>query len=347
MGKLSMLRQQMKNNARERVASRKHIRVIGLGGTISMTTIGSEGGQATLDAIDLIANVSDALGEVQLSSVQPFILPSASMGLDQFRLLLEAIEAAELDGVDGIVITHGTDSLEETAFALSVCQLPKIPIVLTGAMRRADDLSADGPVNIANACITAATSMPEDMGPLVLFNSEVFSARHVTKSDSVLANAFSSFPSGPIGRVIEGKLQLISRPVKPLVGTLRPGDLNARVGVVGAGWGRERTLLDCISSKSLDGVVIAGLGAGHVSQDAVGRMVEINNEMPVIVASRCASGTTLTRTYGFAGGEIDLWSKGMIFAGGLSASKASVLLEILLSDGASRENIKRAFAVLG
>ncbi|MFF3356729.1 asparaginase [Streptomyces sp. NPDC002917] len=328
---------------------RPTVLVVGLGGTIAMTPSATDGAaRPTLSAEDLLAAVPQlAYTDVDIKTLSFTSKPGASLTLDDIEELASRLWAMDSEGAfDGIVVTQGTDTLEETSYLLSLLYEAKAPLVVTGAMRAPYLAGADGPANLLAAVTVAASPQARGLGVLVVFNDQVFDAARVRKSHSTSTNAFTAPDTGPLGTVVEGRLRLLATPAhKPLAmaaALTRP----ARVGLYVASLGDDGALLASLLDQ-VDGMVIAGFGVGHVPETWVPILHKAAQRIPVVFASRTGGGTTLTRAYGFDGSEKDLLSCGLIGAGHLDPYKARHLLTVLLRSGAGREKVRATFAPAG
>ncbi|HZM84035.1 MAG TPA: asparaginase, partial [Candidatus Limnocylindrales bacterium] len=260
--------------------------------------------------------------------------------------LARQIPAAVAEGADGIVVTQGTDTIEETSFLLDLYHQGDEPVVVTGAMRNPSLAGPDGPANLLGAIVTAAHPATAGLGALVVFADEIHAARRVRKTHSMNIDTFKSPNGGPIGYVVEGV---------PIVHNHLPHRLNVppptietlpKVGIIPIALGDEGELLEGIESK-VDALVIAAMGVGHVPDRLVPRLEELAAGMPVVLASRTAAGPVLRKTYGFAGSERDLNARGLMPAGYLDPYKVRVLLIAALAAQADRARIAAAVAVAG
>lgn len=324
------------------------VALLSLGGTIFMAQDAS-GANATPDdgaGERLLAQVA---GETQLSSHALANISSSDVRPHHLREVLVRARAAVDDGAAGVVLTQGTDTLEETAFVLSRYWDREAPLVVTGAMRPASDLGADGPANLRDAVHTATATSARGLGVLVVFDGHAHLADQVTKASSRSVSAFVSDPSGPLAIVEEQNLRLLHRPL-PRAALLPgvPPDRFPAVPLLAAGLDEDLALLDHLPPEQLAGLVIDGVGMGHVSPAAMPRLrLLLGAGVPVVVAARTWRGGTSTHHYAYPGSEVDLLDSGALMAGLLPAVKARLLLQVLLADGASDEGIRAAFASYG
>jgi L-asparaginase len=314
------------------------VSVLVAGGTISMT--GESGASPDLDAEALLASVPGNVDIDGLKAETVINVPSAHLSLaDQLEICRKARDTARRG--TGVVVTHGTDTLEETAMLCDVLHDAEAPIIFTGAIRPASSPGADGPANLLDAISVAASEAASDMGVLVCFGGEIHHARGARKTDTTSLVAFSSPQTGPLGRVTEGHPTIWSQiPRNP---SLDPPSLDARVLVVPTSAGDDGALARAALDTSPDGVVIGTLGAGHVSPPILELWAEAAERMPVIVYSRPERGVILNATYGYRASERDLRETNVIPAGFLSPQAARMKLLACLGSGLNIEEIRWAF----
>lgn len=318
----------------------RRVRILGAGGTISMA--GSAGGSATptLDAEALVRAIP-GLGDVDGLEARTVVnVPSAHLTLaDQLLICREARDAARR-GI-GVVVTHGTDALEDTAMLCDVIHDAEAPIVFTGAIRPATAPGADGPANLVDAVAVAASHQAAGTGVLVVFGGEIHHARCARKTDTTSLTAFSSPQTGPMGRVTEGHPTFWSQ--MPRNPPLDPPDLDRRVIVVPAMAADDGTLARVALSTEPDGVVIGTLGAGHLAPELLELWAEAATRIPVVAYCRPERGVVLTGTYGYAGSERDLRGTDIIPAGFLSPQAARMKLLACVASGLSIDEVRWAF----
>jgi len=322
------------------------VAVFSLGGTIAMTTDPETGGVVpSLSAHDLVAAVPGLAACGVTLRVRDFRrLPGASLAIDDLTALHAAVRAETQQGVDGVVVTQGTDTIEETAFLLDLLHDGEAPLVVTGAMRNPTLPGADGPANLYAAVLTAADPQMRGVGCVVVLNDEVHAARTVRKSHTTSPSAFTSPGYGPVARIVEGRIQRTGAcPPRVTVPYDADQARPATVGVYPVSLGDDGALLELLDGHC-DGLVVAAFGAGHVPQRIAAVLEKFASRIPVLLTSRIGDGPVLTQTYSFPGSERDLLSKGLISAGDLGPYKARLLLHLLVSTGSSRRAIEDAFA---
>lgn len=320
-----------------------------LGGTISMSGAASGGVVARLTGRELTEAVPGLAGVGAELAVQDVrAVPSASLTFAQVLDVVDAASKAVDSGATGVVVTQGTDTLEETAYLVDLVWQRPEPFVLTGAMRNPTLAGPDGPANLLAAAYVAASDQARDLGALVAFNDEIHAARWVRKRHSTSTAAFGSPNVGPIGFVIEGGVRLLARPPRlPVLPAPDPGRLGStRVALYTVGLDDDALLLRDVAGTH-QGLVLAGFGVGHVSAEMAPLLGALAERIPVVLTSRTGSGTVLRRTYGADGSEVDFQRRGLINAGTLDPYKARVLLRLLLALGSDRDRIAGEFAARG
>ncbi|MFI2204741.1 asparaginase [Streptomyces sp. NPDC020192] len=323
------------------------VAVYSLGGTIAMTTDTAAGGVVpALSAHDLLAAVPGLDGhglELRLHDFRR--VPGASLTFDDLTELGVAVDKTLAGGdVDGVVITQGTDTIEETAFFLDLHHGHEQPIIVTGAMRNPTMASPDGPANLYAAVLAAADPRLRGAGALVVLNDEIHAARHVRKSHTTSPAAFTSPCAAPIGRIAEDGVQLTAALPHRYGPLAQSRSREVRVGLYTVSLGDDGELLAAWDGRC-DGLVVAAFGVGHVPQRLVESLERLAAGIPVVLSSRIGNGPVLTRTYGFPGSEKDLISRGLIPAGNLGPYQARLLLHALLAQDADRETITEKFSL--
>lgn len=325
------------------------ISVGALGGTIAMSSQSSTTPvNPQLSAEDLIGAVPELeeVAEISAKTINNVASPAIVMA-DVLAALEFANEAVD-NGAAGVVLTHGTDTLEETAFLLDLLWGREEPIVVTGAMRSPNQLSSDGPANLMAAVITAASQDARGLGALAVLDDTVHAARTVAKTDATALSTFQSPGWGPLGRIFERRLHLQFRPARREGALPAPADGPIRIPLVESPLGDDGEWAGAIAGMNPRAVVVNGSGVGHMSVPAMEALEPlVSRGVPVIVATRTGAGRTLTQTYGYPGSEADLLERGFLMAGSLTGRKARLLAHVLLASGADMAQLREGFARFG
>ena len=317
----------------------REVTVLAAGGTIAMA--GEDGAMPALDAAGLVAAVPALAGVTGLRARTLGGWPGVHVSTAD-ALEIARAAAAEAASGRGVVLTHGTDTLEETAVLCDLLHGAEAPIVVTGAIRPASATGADGPANLLDAVRAAGHEATAGLGVIVAFAGELHAARTVRKSDSVSPRAFASPRSGPLGRVSEQSVEVWHAPTRRP--PLAVAQLDARVDVVAAGLGSDGALVDAAVSTGADGLVAVLLGAGHAPPAFLTACRAAARRVPVVACVRPESGRILRATYGFDGAERDVRGAGLVLAPALSPAAARITLMACLGAGHSRVAIAAAFA---
>ena len=313
------------------------IHLLFTGGTISMHRDAAAGGNVPTHSGEALVGFSRGLDAISPYRIENWaMVPACHLGPDQLWALRERVrQVAESGEVRGLVITHGTDTIEETAYLLDRTLDPKVPVAITGAMRTSSDEGWDGPGNLLAAAAVAASATSAGRGVMVAFHGKVFAGQTVVKFHATDPDAFAAPYAAPIGRVEDGCVVYEAGKRGSGEGgksQLSPVQLEAKVALVPMVIGDDGTMLD-LARAHHDGVVIMAFGSGNVPPGAVpaiGRWID--NKKPVVIASRCPTGL-VTPLYAFEGGGSRLAAMGAIPAGPRSPSQARMELMIALSAG--------------
>lgn len=315
----------------------KTILAIHTGGTISMSQ--NEKGEVVPNAENPIAKEATILnGQVNLVTDEMFNLPSPHVTPAVMLQIKQRIDQAVQEGVDGVVITHGTDTLEETAYFLDLTQTSDIPIVLTGAMRSSNEIGSDGLYNFQSAIMVAATPESKGKGALVVMNDEIHTARYVTKTHTTNVATFRTPTFGPIGVVAKGKAQYFQELIQQ--STCALDHVEDGVYLIKAYAGMGGTLFNAIASPDTKGLVIEGLGAGNLpfaTLPAIEKLLALR--IPIVLVSRCYNGVAQD-IYDYEGGGIELTKMGLILCQGLNGQKARIKLLVGLSGGLTGQKLR-------
>lgn len=308
-----------------------HVVVLATGGTISARRANGEGPLVATASADELVAVADGLPpDVTVEAHDVLRRGSYALSFGDLRMIADTVAAhLRRPEVDGIVVTHGTDTLEETAILLDLVHDDARPVVLTGAQRGADVPDTDGPRNLADAIAVAAHPVLRGHGVFVAFAGAVFGARGVRKAHTVDLAAFTS-PTGPLATVADGTVTVHALPYRPVL-LDRPTEAfdRVRVDIVLAYPGADDTFLQAAATAGADGVVLAGTGAGNAPPAFAAAVADLTrNGVIVGLSTRVADGP-VRPVYGDGGGA-DLVAAGAVPLA-LPAPQARVALALLLS----------------
>ena len=312
------------------------------GGTISMTIVPGRGAVPARSGREILDSVPRIGEHARVVSEDFDRLPGPHWTPERMLELARHLDARLADPtLSGAVVTHGTDTMEETAYLLDLALATDKPVVLTGAMKTADDPIWDGPANLIASVRAVVALRGRGTGVAVMMGETLHAARQVVKSHTESSAAFSSSHGGPLGELEADGLHLDAFPV--LRERIRTPGIESRVDLVAACAGADARLLRHAVATGARGIVVQALGRGNVPPPMLEGVREAcASGVAVIVASRCGHGRTAPR-YGYEGGGVTLADAGAIFAGDLPAPKARIKLMLLLGAGATRDEIRRSF----
>jgi L-asparaginase len=336
------------------------IHIIATGGTIAMAHDEKAGGAVVaLSGINFLQRLTAEAGRglPQLTVEEYGPLPSSHFTVEHLWGLRERVAAtlrnrvsstnpvpegtAAADEVDGVVVIHGTDTLEETAYLLDLTVPGEQPVAVTGAMRVSSDPGYEGIANLVAAVRVAAAPEARGLGTLVVLNDEIHAARDVTKTHSQSLDTFQSPSWGPLGRVETDRI-IIARRIKRQI-ILCPR-LESRVYLFKLALGMDAELLRHAVALGARGVVIESFGGGRVPPWWLGAIHEATAQgIAVVIATRCHAGR-LYDPYSYPGAYHDLLRAGCLFADGLNGPKARLRLMAALGAANDLEEAQRLFA---
>jgi L-asparaginase len=330
-------------------ASLPRIRLLATGGTIAGAHTAGRGYRAAALSIEaLVAAVPQLATLAQIDVEQVAKLGSQDMTEAVWRKLASRVQRAVDDpALAGVVITHGTDTMEETAYFLNLVARTEKPVVLVGAMRPATAMSADGPMNLFNAVAVAATPAARDRGVLVVANDEIHCAREVAKTNTTQLGTFHSGQRGLAGLVNAGRPHFYTPPVRrhtaasefaPLIAASGRARTLPRVDLIFAHAGMDRALIDAAVAAGARGLVIAGVGDGNLGALALAACAAAAKKGVVIVRASRTGGGVVERNI-----EIDDDRLGFIAADELNPQKARVLLMLGLTRTSDPRTLQEMF----
>ena len=321
------------------------IQVVGTGGTISSRYDPKKGGHVSTAPVEAIAELIDKNQNIPSVQFENFsTAPSFEMGLGFIEELIARLtDLVESDQTDGIVVTQGTDTLEETSFLADLLIESDKPIIFTGAQLAQDHPQSDGPRNLLDAVRAAASAEAKGMGVMVAFNGQLHAARDVQKLHTSALETFQSPETGPLG-VVDGEEVIFYR--RPLIRRrLRPTRLDKRVELVRVALGMDDRIIELLLQIGVDGLVVEAFGRGNTPSEVGGAIRKaISAGIPVVISSRCIAGRVHPIYRATGGGGADLAASGAIFAGNLRGPKARLLLMAALADPVASTDLPAVFA---
>ncbi len=323
--------------------NKKKVAVIFTGGTISMKV--DERLAAAIPAMSndeimsMITNV-DKIAKVEV--VDFARLPGPHMSVEKMLELSNLTkELVARPDIEGVVITHGTDTLEETAFFLDLNIATDKPIVMVGSMRNGSELGYDGPSNLSAAICTAISKQSKGLGVLVVMNNEVNAASEVTKANAISLDTFKSLEFGPLG-IVDSDEVIFYRTITKHQ-TIETDHVEANVHLLKAAAGMDSMLIDFLVEKKVSGIVIEAMGRGNLPPAMVpGVKRAIESGIAIVIVTRCPMGRVLG-SYGYEGGGKEMRDYGAIFGGHLNGQKARIKLILALSANKDNKKIKEIF----
>lgn len=315
----------------------KKILILHTGGTIAMKENILTGGVSP-DVVNPLLDAEITVPEnVDLVMEDIFNLPSPHIMPKHMLILKKRIMEAIDSDIRGVVITHGTDTLEETAFFLDTIIGDQIPIVVTGAMRSSNELGSDGLYNFESAIRVASCDEAIGKGVLVVMNDEIHSARYVTKTHTTNVATFRTPTLGPIGLVTKHRILFMQELLDST--RLDISSVNGTIPIVKAYAGMQGDLLEALAHAKVDGLVIEALGAGNLPPQALTALKKLLiQKIPVILVSRCFNGIA-EPVYDYEGGGKELADMGVIFCNSINSQKARLKLLIALNYGLKEQKL--------
>ncbi|MDR5660049.1 asparaginase [Serpentinicella sp. ANB-PHB4] len=320
--------------------SKPKVAIIFTGGTISMSIDPRIGAAIpSLENDEILSLVTNIDKYAKLDVINFSNIPGPHMTPHLMMELKEIVEAQLLrDDICGVIVTHGTDTLEETGYLLDLTINNDKPIVMVGAMRNSSELGYDGPSNLAAAVCTAISPLSRKKGTLVVMNNEVNAASEVTKTNTLSLNTFKSLDFGPLGIVDNDEVifyrKVISRQ------HIMTNQLNTNVDLIKCVSGMNSKLIECSINTGAKGIILEAMGRGNIPPEALkGVELAIKSNIAVVLVSRCPTGRVMDN-YGYEGGGNELRKMGIIFGGDLAGQKARIKLMLALGKTSNLDNIR-------
>jgi L-asparaginase len=321
----------------------KKVAVIFNGGTISMTVdprikaaVPTLSGEEIMSMVTGIENYAEIESYTFSSLPGPHVTPELMMELSKY-----VQSFLDRDDICGVVVTHGTDSLEETAYLLHLTIDNPKPVIVTGSMRNSSELGYDGPANLAASICSATSEEARNRGVLVCLNDELNCAGEVTKSHSMHLNTFQSPEFGPIGIIDNNEVIFYRDSLKKE--HIMTEKIETRVDLIKVCAGMNSKLVDFCVQEGAKGLVIEAMGRGNIPPEmAEGIKIAIQKGVAVVMVSRCFKGRVLD-SYGYPGGGKELRNAGVIFGDSLPGQKARIKLMLALGMTTNIEQIEGMF----
>ncbi len=322
---------------------RQQIAIFFTGGTISMRIDPQTGGPVpALSGEEIIARVEGLTALADIEVINWGLLPGPHMTPPKMFELSRAVEERLLDdAIRGVVVTHGTDTLEETAYLLELTLRTEKPVVFVGAMRNSSELSWDGPANLRSAVRVAIEPSARGLGVIVVMSDQLIAATDAVKTHTESVATFQSRDFGPLGVVDKDRIIVDRHRTERIHFT--PTRLEERVDIVKLSAGSDGRYIQFAVGDGAQGLVIEGLGRGNVPVAALPALeCAIQAGIPVVITSRCPHGRVLD-TYAYEGAGRQLRRMGVILGGLLPSHKARLKLMVMLGAGCGVEEIRASF----
>lgn len=311
---------------------KKRVSLITTGGTIASKEISK--GLLKSGAISgrELAALCQLPEEIEVKVIDVFQLPSMHIGFPEMLQLQNVIKAElEDETVDGVVVTHGTDTLEETAYFLDLTIADNRTVVVTGSQRSPDDVGTDVYSNLRNSIYVSVDETLKGIGTVVVFNERIYTAKYVKKVHSSNLQGFDSFGHGYLGIIDNNKVSVYQKPIDRDVHKVM-GDL-PRVDIVKCYSGQDGQMIELLTSSNTKGIILEAAGRGQVSPHMVGAIADAVKKGVVVVLTTSAEEGNTYPSYGYPGSAHDLMLNGVLLGSDYDSKKARIKLAVVLSSG--------------
>lgn len=322
---------------------KEKILIVFTGGTFSMKIDSKTGGAVPrYSGKELMKKIPEAKRLANISCYDFGKFPGPHMTPElMFSLSKKIGELISEDNYSGVIVTHGTDTLEETAYLLDLTIQTEIPIILIGSMKNSSEPDWDGPRNLVDAIHICKNENCRNIGVLVCLNGEINAASEVTKTYTEEIDSFRSLDFGALGFVQNGKVILNRLPRK--LETLKTESIVSNVDMLTVYAGMDEKFFKYSADSGTEGMVVEALGVGNVPPNAFnGIKYAVEKGIPVVLVSRCPAGETLD-VYSYPGAGKHLHNMGVIFAEYLNGQKARVKLMLSLGITSNRRKLQKIF----
>lgn len=319
------------------------VAVIFTGGTISMKV--DQRINAAIPALtseEIMSMVTNIEKYADIEIINFAKLPGPHMTPELMLELSNIVkDLIKRDDITGVVVTHGTDTLEETAYFLDLNIKCVKPVIVVGAMRNGSELGYDGPSNLSAAICTAISDEAKNKGVLVVMNNEVNAACEVTKTNTLSLNTFKSPEFGPLG-IVDNDEVIFYREIQKTT-NIETDKIESKIALLKCAAGMDSDLINYCVDSGYKGIVLEAMGRGNIPPAMVsGIKYAINENVPVIIVSRCHTGRVLD-TYGYEGAGKEIRDLGAIFGFNLPGQKARIKLMLALSVTNDMDKIRSFF----
>lgn len=323
----------------------KKIALLTTGGTIASKVNPETGkfmaGQQTGEELFAACNLDHLVGKVDILVESVFQIPSNQITFKKLQFLIKRIWELESEGYQGFVITHGTDTMEESAYFVSLLSKNKSAIVFTGSQVSPTENNTDAFSNLSNAISVAASDEAKNMGTIVVFNDKIFTARYVTKVHASNIDGFDSPRNGCIGIVDLGKVYFYSKPCY-----LEEYEIKKelpKVGIFKECLDNDAEIVEYYIANGYEGIVVEGYGRGQTNVESRDKLVKaMDKGIKVVITTACHNGE-VAPVYGYKASCDDLMQNGAILGKDYTSKKARIKLLVLLAAGYELDQIIKEF----
>lgn len=323
---------------------KKNIKVVFTGGTISMNKLSNgQGVGISSSQMPFEKDLKKMFPNLNLTFDTFSMVPSPFLEIEDLFSLTKRIELYANDNlIDAVVISHGTDTLEESSFMADLYLQTNKPVIFTGSMRNYSEVSYDGLGNLMSSILVASSDESKGQGVLIVFNDEINAASETTKTHTLSLNTFKSLEFGPLG-IIDDQHVIYYRKKANIIRHIRPESINDKVEIVKISAGSSSLIVNLLIDSRFEGIVIEALGRGNVPPKVVpGIERALALGIPVVLTSRSPMGRVLG-TYAYEGGGAALEKLGVIFAPNLNSQKARIKLIMLLGSNINEKDMVKYF----
>lgn len=321
----------------------KNVTLLTTGGTIASKR-NPETGLLSSGAMtgEELASMCELPDDINLTVESIFQIPSNQMNNTRLKELRNRIaELLTNDDVDGIVVTHGTDTLEETAYYLDLTLDNKKPVIVTGSQRGPSQIGSDAMSNIRQSVLAAANQQVKKLGVVVLFNERLFSARYVQKVHASNVDGFASAGYGYLGTVDQDVVNIYQKPL--VKESYEVTDDLPLVDIIPFHLGADDRFIKTSISTGAKGIVLEGSGRGHVTAEMAQAIAEATGKGIIVVLTTRSREGEVRYAYDFEGSVYDLTNKGVLIGNDYDSKKARLKLAVLLATGAKKKEVEMAF----